>query len=1231
MRFKIAAVILFVFCFTSSFAQKYKQMMNDLNVNFYDVIKEADLYFETHAKVKGSGWMDYQRWKYENESKYYPTGVRNQVSPYFVEKIFQDIELNLNLNTKKRSFNNGWKDLGPYTVERITGHYSPGMGRVESFYIDPDDPLRYYIGSRSGGFWRSIDGGNTWQGTTDFLFASGVNTMAVSPTNHDSVLINIRNANNGVTHGIYRSVDGGLTWKITNFNPANLGKGGLGSGFAVNKIAIDPFNSNLVFVSTNDGLYRSSNNLSSWTKIVNGSISEIEFHPTDKNIVYIYDYYYWGTNKNVVLRSVNQGLNFSSSDTIAGNNNNTSVHLSTSPVCPNCLYFGSDNGVWKSIDNGMHFTFLINPPQSCGGFAVSDFDTSKMIYGYVDIVASADGGKSFKQVSWWSLGSTSFNGPSYVHADLHPAKCVKGIFYVGTDGYFCKSSDGGNSWQRLNEGTGIRENYVVGVSQSNSFVNICGSQDNGTSVRTDSGWIEIYGADGMEGIIHPLNSKWMIGSWQYGGRRRTRDGGITGEGVTPPGQNNGTWVAPLLFDPNNQMRVFSFSDSIYKSEDFGTSWTNIGSPNIGGIQHAAMPENNSNIMALAQNAVFRKTTDGGKNYTTITGLPNYSITDIAFDPNDDSTIVVTYNRYQNDNSKVYITHDLGTTWTNITYNLGNMPLYTVVIDHTPSSTIYVGAEIGVYYKKMNETTWQLYNQNLPNSTVNDLEIQYATNTLRAATWGRGLWEYSLVDRNNFPAITHIKTSVLPNETQPVKGVPMHVTAIVSYNGVISGVFVKWSKDNLLFNNTIPMTLVKDSTYISTIPLPDFPVGTKIYFKVYAVGSKGDTTITYKYMYTIKPFKYCDSKGASNTTANYINLVALNGMINTSGKDAYGDFMDSVITLYADSTYTLQINLAYHWAPDTTAGWIDYNHNAEFEQDELIVMSGLNSKHESFGTFKVPANTLEGVTRLRARSQYWNESPDPCGTRTGEVEDYTIIIRKIPVLAFLTDDSILCGNKWFHFEYTGDQLDSVNWKFTKGANVFTSAKVVDSFKFNTAGVYNITLTGYKYGVKYTKNKIITLSKLDTSVTKSGSSLIANATGVSYQWLDCAKGNTPVSGATNKIFTPTVSGLFSVELKQTVCTDTSTCVNFIKVGIFSSDLNSQIKIYPNPAQGNISIDLGSTFKTIHIRLTEINGKERLNEEFSNSQKCMIKLDQLSNGIYFIYIQTDNINTVFKMVKN
>lgn len=973
-------------------------MMEDRTVNFYDVVKEAEKHFDLNGRGKGSGYTPFQRWINENENKYFPSGDRENVSVYFVKEGYRKLQSQVKPLSKFKtnsfisgSSGNSWTELGPNNANNVTSHYSQGIGRVECVYVDPNDYSKIYLGSRSGGFWRTSDEGANWIVTTDTMVATGVNTLDASPTNSDSVIINVRNASNGATHGVHISSNGGYTWNITNFNPDSLGWGGLGTSNQIRVVKYHPLDPGLILVGAYNGLYRSTDNLQTWTKVISGNITQIAFHPLDPDIIYVFD------NNNPkdlhVQRSLDRGLNFTLSDTIPGATG-SSAFLSTSADCNDCIWYATTQGVWRSIDTAKTFTFIINPNESCLGFAVASNDTSNMVYGYVDLEATTDGGATFNQVTWWSTGNANHDIDSnYVHADLRIATSVNGVFYVGTDGYLAKSVDGGTTWNRLNDGTAIREFYRVGVSQSDCKVNMVGSQDNGTSVVNSGGWLEWNGGDGMESVVHPANDDWMIGSWQYGNLQKTKDGGLSRQGAGHG--DSGDWIAPLLFDPCDQMSVYAFTDTLYKSTDWGSNWTNMGlvGPS-GNIQHAAIAENNSDILLASRTNSLWLSIDGGVSFSNIsTNLPSTSsIADINFDPNDDSTVVIIYSSHVDNNNRVYISTDLGGSWTNISYNLSIMPARSVVIDHSSSSNIYVGCEIGVYYKSDVDTTWTLYNTDLPNVAVRELEIQWGSNTLRAATWGRGLYEGPLANRSTYPSINTVDFSEIPSDEAPVEGVTMDVNAEITYSGTLSSVYVGWSKDSASLDSIITMTNTSGDTWETSTPIPSDTAGVNFFVRVYAVGSSNDTTITYKYNYTTVPFEYCSATGDGSTTSDWIDEVKLNGMTNTSGKDAYGDFTDTIITLYLDSTYTIDINMNYHWEPDTTYAFIDFDHDSNFETDETIYFSKLTGSHESNAQFTVPSDAITTDTiRLRCRSQYWNSAPNACGSSTGEVEDYSIII------------------------------------------------------------------------------------------------------------------------------------------------------------------------------------------------------------------------------------------------
>ena len=1062
------------------------------------------------------------------------------------------------------------------------------------------------MGSRSGGFWKTNNEGATWQNTTDFLIASGVNTIAVSPTNSDSVLINIRNAGNGASHGIFRSVDGGSTWSLTDFNPANLSWGGLGTSDKIFKIVFHPTIPNMIFIGTSKGIYKSTDNLVTWTQLISSAdVTDIEFHPTNPNIIYAYDDYYYSNYANNIMRSTDLGLSYSATSAISGNND-ASGFIAVSPLYPDRVYFASSNGVWKSTDSGVNFTFLYNPDESCRGFAVSNTVANSMIYGYVDVEVSDNDGVTFSQTTAWA---NSTPDDTYVHADIRAAECINGVYYIGTDGYLAKSTDNGYTWSRLNDGTGIREFYAVGLSQSNWDVQMAGSQDNGTSVRVESGWLEWNGGDGMEAIILPLNEDWMIGSWQYGTRQRTKDRGQSRHGIGTPqaGSSQSDWQAPLLFNPNHQMKVYHFSDSVFVSNTFGGNWDYVGSPNISKIKIAAIAENNSAIMVVGRNEQLYLSLDTGATYTDIsTGLPGYSITDIAFDPNNDNTIVAVYNRYQNDGQKVYISNNLGSTWTNITSNLSNMPIRSVVIDHTNESNIYLGAEIGVYYKPMNSTTWSLYNTGLPNTTVRDLEIQYGTNMLRAATWGRGLWEYTLVDREDYPSILTTSITDPPTGDTPLESLNQFVTSIISYDDTLSEVFIKWSANNQTLNNIIPMINTLDSTWESQTHIPNFTAETNIYFKVIAIGINNDTTETYRFMYTSKHSDYCESYGNMSYQTN-VTLVDFNTIYNATGKtQPYTNYTatdSTIVTSGETHNLTVFLNTDGNYVIYAKA-WIDWNQNSSFEDpgEEYDLGSAQNTANGPTNlsplSITIPGNALAGKTRMRVSAKY-NAEPTPCDTGfDGEVEDYSIIVTCEATFSNLIINS--CG------EYTspsGDYIYTTNGTYIDTVHASNGCDTI----------YSIDLT---------------ITYIDASVTYDQGVLTCNSAGGLYQWINCNNNNSWITGEINQSYSPLNNGDYAVILTQSNCTDTSDCYNVILVGIIENSLKSNCTIFPNPNHGEFKINFGDTYSEILVEMTDITGRLIFRKEDTNTDHINI-IGDFSSGEYFVNIKSRNETTVLKIL--
>jgi GEVED domain/Sortilin, neurotensin receptor 3, len=1012
----------------SAYCQKYQEMMLDNSVNFYDVCKEADSFFKSIEKKENlneeeSAFSKYQMWKATNEPYYYPSG--NRMLDHNAPAIrYQELKTEeANKKDSRRLFiNGGWKNLGPDSVYTITGHYAAGLGRVECVLPNKNNSNQLYFSSRSGGLWRTNNNGVTWIHNTDFLPASGVVSFDAKPTYFDSALIVVNNARNRFSHGVFRTANGGQTFTPTNFVPANIGTGGLASNFQIYTIKYHPTIANLVFVCTSNGLYRSTNDLQTWTLISNSlQVTDIDFHRTNSNIIYIYSKAAASVNK--IYKSVDTGATFVGTLDFAGNAAKP-LSISTSTNCAACVYVVSDKGIWVSIDEAATFTLRSDPSvagKSMVNANVSDIDTSIILGGFVDVSKSTDGGVTITQSTYWSLNNAMHgvgdyqskfdNSLVYIHPDVNYHTCVNGVFYAGTDGFAVKSIDNGVTWIKLNLNTNIRENYSISTSQSNQKRVITGSQDNGTSLRIENGWLEINAMDGMDNLIHPLNPDYMIGSAQYGDRFRWIDGGFRYAKTTPVGYT-GHWETPLVGDPNNQMSVYSFHNRVLKSEDFGDTWLEISNPfsnNL--INQAACAYNNSKIMAISLSDSIKLSTDQGLTWKSIKNtLPNYFISDIAFDPTNDSTILVSYAELYNDLHKIYITKNLGATWTNITYNLKKMPIRSIVVDNTPERNIYVGAEIGIYTKKINDTSWSLYNVDLPNTAVTDLEINYGANTLKASTWGRGLWEYALKGRTMYPAIVLTTISNPPTLDLPKTTVLQTVTSDVIYTGsTISSVYVMWSWDTAAWNtnNVIPMNFISGNTYQAISALPNDTAGRKMFFKVVAVGANNDTSETYKFQYTIQPFITCPATGNTSGGNLYIQNFTCDTVSNNATlNDGYKFYPNKIMTLKQGSTYNANANFSINYSTNDFLVWIDYNNDKEFSANEKVI-ADMNTGNIGAGSFTVPYNTVADTVVMRVRLAYLLGDSLPCGNFRGEVEDYLVVLKQNIPLS--TSNTILIGN------------------------------------------------------------------------------------------------------------------------------------------------------------------------------------------------------------------------------
>jgi hypothetical protein len=157
------------------------------------------------------------------------------------------------------------------------------------------------------------------------------------------------------------------------------------------------------------------------------------------------------------------------------------------------------------------------------------------------------------------------------------------------------------------------------------------------------------------------------------------------------------------------------------------------------------------------------------------------------------------------------------------------------------------------------------------------------------------------------------------------------------------------------------------------------------------------------------------------------------------------------------------------------------------------------------------------------------------------------------------------------------------------------------------------------------------KPNTTVTANDPVLSSNATGVSYQWLDCNNSYAPILGETKKSFTASANGSYAVEVTQNRCADTSACYQVITIGLEGIPARDEITIYPNPIKNAIYFEFPNTADYVEIELYDGLGKQLMRISEKGEMLFYLNTSSLSPGIYFVkYSIGDNSRGIKKILK-
>ncbi|HEX03942.1 MAG TPA: hypothetical protein ENH10_02145, partial [Bacteroidetes bacterium] len=750
---------------SSAMAQPWMEQFRgqETEPTIQEIFDAFDAYWQDKEPAKGTGWKQFQRWRNFIETRLDENGE------FHPEALWNAWE------QKVEMFPNGseldeadWQPLGPF--DPIPGEYVGGLGRVNCMAQDPTNPNHMYAGAASGGLWMTFTGGFSWVPLTDDLPVLGVSDITIDYTDPSIIYIATGDCDGNDTYsiGILKSVDSGQSWNETGFSYDVL------DGNKVSRVRMDTQDHLTLLATTSSGVYKTIDGGDNWDRVLvgGGFLHDLE------NVAATPDVWFAAASGTGVYRSTDNGENWSGlSNGIPFNGGGYNrIEVEISPSHPNQVYaLFSDNSsafyaMYKSYDGGDSWSMMSNSPNLLGWSETGNDDGGQ---GWYDLSLAVDpenpnivfvGGvnvwKSTNAGADWDIsGFWYYNQIPYIHADHHRHEFFMEndipVHYAANDGGLYRTTTGGDSWEEISHGMVIQQIYRLGVSQSSAEVDMIafGNQDNGTKLKEGDDFRAIMGGDGMESAIAPDDPDYMYAEVYYGDMRRSTDGGYNWYNGTNGIGTSGRWVTPYIIDQNNPQTMWFGTNIIYRSDNRGANWTGV-SPSFGGgggdkmTALAVAPSNSNVVYGVNPNGDVVYTTDGGDNWDS-NNAPASPLTYIAVHPTNDAIIYITVGGY-NAANKVFVSFNRGEDWTNLSDGLPNLPVNCVTTHPYDGSHIYIGTDVGIFFSDNGGDDWQDWSTGLPNVIVNELEFHVTSNTIVAATFGRGIWSSPAEEANVDP-------------------------------------------------------------------------------------------------------------------------------------------------------------------------------------------------------------------------------------------------------------------------------------------------------------------------------------------------------------------------------------------------------------------------------------------------------------------------------------------------
>jgi hypothetical protein len=250
---------------------------------------------EKEGEEEIPGYSQYKRWEWFMAPRVSSTGERP--APDAVWNAMNEYRKGYNVQGGAGN----WTPLGPSNTAAING-----AGRLNFLTIDPNNTNSLWVGSPAGGLWNSTDGGTTWTTKTDWAAqVIGYTDLAIDPGNSNVMYAATGDGHAGDTYtvGLLKTTDGGTTWSTTGLSFA------MGVQRQINRVLIDPTNTQNILVAASNGIYRSTNGGTTFTSVQGGSFKDMEFKPASPSTVYACGTeFYLSTNSGATWTRITSGV-----------------------------------------------------------------------------------------------------------------------------------------------------------------------------------------------------------------------------------------------------------------------------------------------------------------------------------------------------------------------------------------------------------------------------------------------------------------------------------------------------------------------------------------------------------------------------------------------------------------------------------------------------------------------------------------------------------------------------------------------------------------------------------------------------------------------------------------------------------------------------------------------------------------------------------------------------------